>query len=59
MDLLQKDLRLILEAVSLSEASVLTAPLVHKLLRSAQDHGDGQEGTQALVKVLESLSGLK
>ncbi len=59
VDLLQKDLRLILEAVSLSEASILTAPLVHKLLRSAQDHGDGQEGTQALVKVLESLSGLK
>ncbi len=58
VDLIQKDLRLILEAAALAEASLLTTPLVHQLLRSAQSHGDGQQGTQALAKVLESLSGL-
>ncbi len=58
VDLIQKDLRLILEAAALAEASLLTTPLVHQLLRSAQSHGDGRQGTQALAKVLEGLSGL-
>jgi 2-hydroxy-3-oxopropionate reductase len=53
----QKDLRLVSEAAREICAPVIGADLVQQLLRvlEAQDRGD--DGTQALVTVLESLAG--
>ncbi len=55
----QKDLRLILE-----EAAELSVPLpgtslVHQLYRVLEASGEAELGTQALVKVLERLSGIE
>jgi 3-hydroxyisobutyrate dehydrogenase len=53
----QKDLRLVSEAAREICAPVIGADLVQQLLRvlEAQDRGD--DGTQALVTVLEGLAG--
>lgn len=55
----QKDLRLVSEAAREICAPVIGADLVQQLLRvlEAQDRGD--DGTQALVTVLESLAGTR
>jgi len=58
IDLVQKDLRLIEEACASAGAALPATALVHQLFGSAQAHGSGREGTQALAKVLERLSGL-
>ena len=58
IDLQQKDLRLALERVrELSLASPALA-LVNQLFSSCQAHGEGREGTQALIKSLERLVNL-
>ena len=59
IDLVQKDLRLVLEACSRADVSLPATGLVHQLFGSAQAHGSGREGTQGLAKVLERLSGLE
>jgi 3-hydroxyisobutyrate dehydrogenase len=59
IDLVQKDLRLVLEACSRADVSLPATALVHQLFGSAQAHGSGREGTQGLAKVLERLSGLE
>jgi 3-hydroxyisobutyrate dehydrogenase len=59
IDLVQKDLRLVLEACSSADVSLPATGLVHQLFGSAQAHGSGREGTQGLAKVLERLSGLE
>ena len=59
IDLVQKDLRLVLEAGSRADVSLPATGLVHQLFGSAQAHGSGREGTQGLAKVLERLSGLE
>ena len=59
IDLVQKDLRLVLEACSHADVSLPATALVHQLFGSAQAHGSGGEGTQGLAKVLERLSGLE
>jgi 3-hydroxyisobutyrate dehydrogenase len=59
IDLVQKDLRLVLEACSRADVSLPATGLVHQLFGSAQAHGTGREGTQGLAKVLERLSGLE
>jgi len=59
IDLVQKDLRLVLEACSHADVSLPATALVHQLFGSAQAHGSGREGTQGLAKVLERLSGLE
>jgi 3-hydroxyisobutyrate dehydrogenase len=59
IDLVQKDLRLVLEACSYADVSLPATGLVHQLFGSAQAHGSGREGTQGLAKVLERLSGLE
>jgi 3-hydroxyisobutyrate dehydrogenase len=56
IDLMQKDLRLVLEAAAAAPTSLPAASLVHELFRSAQAHGGGREGTQGLAKVLERLA---
>lgn len=57
--LLQKDLKLALEESDLLHVPLLGTSLVHQLLRKAEDAGWGDEGTQALVKVLEELAGTR
>ncbi len=56
IDLQQKDLRLVMEAAQASASPVPAASLVHQLFTSAQEMGNGKEGTQALFKVVQSLA---
>jgi len=56
IDLQQKDLRLVLQAAREAPMLALAASLVSQLFASAQSAGCGREGTQALFKVLQSLS---
>jgi 2-hydroxy-3-oxopropionate reductase len=55
--LLRKDLRLAGEVAREAGAPLLGAEVVEQLLRALDAHGHGDDGTQALVTVLESLSG--
>lgn len=52
IDLMQKDLRLVLEAGDRVRTTLVGASLVHQLFNSAQADGNGEEGTQALAKVI-------
>jgi 2-hydroxy-3-oxopropionate reductase len=58
VDLMQKDLRLAQEAADGASVALPATALVQQLFRSLQAVGEGREGTQALAKVLERLSGL-
>ncbi len=53
----QKDLRLVSEAAREICAPVIGADLVQQLLRVLEAQNRGDDGTQALVTVLESLAG--
>lgn len=57
IDLQQKDLRLALDAVREVGIATPALALVHQLFNGNQAHGEGREGTQALVKSIERLSG--
>jgi len=57
IDLQQKDLKLALEAVREMQLFSPALALVHQLFNSCQAYGEGREGTQALFKSLERLSG--
>lgn len=57
VDLIQKDLRLVMESGAAAQAALPASSLVHQLFRTSQARGEGLEGTQALVKVLEQLAG--
>lgn len=57
VDLIQKDLRLILEAAAATSAPLPATSLVHQLFRSAQAHGEGRLGTPVLARVLARLAG--
>jgi 3-hydroxyisobutyrate dehydrogenase len=58
IDLIQKDLRLLMEAAEHTGTSLPGSALVHQLFTAAQSAGHGREGTQALFTVLEKLSNL-
>lgn len=58
IDMVQKDLRLILEAAEQNSTSIPCTALVHQLFTAAQAAGHGREGTQALFSVLEKLASL-
>jgi 3-hydroxyisobutyrate dehydrogenase len=58
IDLMQKDLRLVLETALQAGAVLPGTVLVQQLFRSAQALGEGREGTQSLAKVIEKASGL-
>lgn len=58
IDLMQKDLRLVLEAAGVSAVCLSAASLVHQLFNAAQAKGLGREGTQALMKVVETGAAL-
>ena len=58
VDLIQKDLRLVLESGAAGQAALPGAALVNQLFRMAEAQGDGREGTQILAKAVEQLAGL-
>jgi 3-hydroxyisobutyrate dehydrogenase len=58
IDLIQKDLRILLEEAERVGAALPAAALVRQLFTAAQARGEGREGTQALAKVLERLSSI-
>ena len=59
VDLMQKDLRLVMEAATAGQVTLPATALIHQLLCSAQAHGEGQLGTQVLARVLARLSGVE
>jgi 3-hydroxyisobutyrate dehydrogenase len=58
IDLMQKDLRLLMQAAEDSNVSLPAASLVHQLFTAAQAAGHGRDGTQALFTVLEKLASI-
>lgn len=56
IDLIQKDLRIVMEAAEQAGTSLPGSSLVHQLFTAAQAAGHGREGTQALYTVLEKLA---
>ncbi len=56
VDLVQKDLRIVLASAASVGAALPATALVHQFFGSAQAHGDGRQGTQSLAKVLERLA---
>ena len=56
VDLIDKDLRLVLESAEASGVSLPGTSLVAQLFKKIQAQGRGREGTQALAKVLESMA---
>ncbi len=58
IDLVQKDLRLVLEAAAAVKAPLAGAALVRQLFSASQAAGDGKAGTQALARIVERLGGL-
>jgi 3-hydroxyisobutyrate dehydrogenase len=57
VDLIQKDLRLVLEAGAAAGVPLSATALVHQLLRSVQAHGEGRLGTQVLARAVARLAG--
>jgi 3-hydroxyisobutyrate dehydrogenase len=57
VDLIQKDLRIVLEAAGDAGAPLPATALLHQLFASAQAHGEGRQGTQILGRVIERLAG--
>jgi len=55
----QKDLRLVLQEADRLHLALPATSLVHSLFNALETAGAGDEGTQALVKVLEQLAGVE
>ena len=58
IDLMQKDLRLVMQSAQESQCPLGMSALVHQLFTSAQSHGHGRDGTQAIFAVMEALARL-
>jgi 3-hydroxyisobutyrate dehydrogenase len=58
IDLIQKDLRILFEEAERTRAALPATAIARQLFSAAQAHGGGRDGTQALARVLERLSGL-
>lgn len=56
--LMRKDLKLVLEAANASSTPLPATSLITQLFCSLDSATEGENGTQALVKVLERLSGV-
>jgi 3-hydroxyisobutyrate dehydrogenase len=56
INLMQKDLRLLMQSAEESNTSLPAASLVHQLFAAAQAAGHGKDGTQAMFTVLEKLA---
>jgi len=59
IDLMQKDLGLVLEAAASMKIPLPTTSLVHQMFYALQARGEGRSGTQALVKFLETAAGIE
>ena len=59
VDLQQKDLAIALETARENSVPLPGTALVSQLLAANQSANEGREGTQALVKTLERLAGMK
>ncbi|MFN2520589.1 MAG: NAD(P)-dependent oxidoreductase [Candidatus Limnocylindria bacterium] len=59
VDLQQKDLRLVLDAVYAAHISLPGTALAHELYNALQRDDGGREGNLALIKVIERLSGIE
>ncbi|UCG55329.1 MAG: NAD(P)-dependent oxidoreductase [Dehalococcoidia bacterium] len=59
VQLMQKDLKLVMEAAGELKIPLPITGLVQQMFTSLQTSTEGDNGTQALVKVLEKLSGVK
>jgi 3-hydroxyisobutyrate dehydrogenase len=59
IDLVQKDLNLVMEAIAEMKLPLPVTSLIHQWYYSLQDSGEGQSGTQALVKALERVAGVE
>jgi 3-hydroxyisobutyrate dehydrogenase len=58
IDLQQKDIRLVLEAADKLGVPLLGTGIIFQLYRTLQEQGLGGDGNHALVKALESMSGI-
>ena len=56
IDLMQKDLALVLDAAAATCTPLPVTGLISQMFRSLQARGEGQNGTQALVKFLEAAA---
>ncbi|MFH1032165.1 MAG: 2-hydroxy-3-oxopropionate reductase [Chloroflexota bacterium] len=59
IDLMQKDLNLIMGAADATKTPLPVTSLIHQMFYSLQSAGDGKSGTQALVKALERIAGVE
>ena len=59
IDLMQKDLKLVMESAGAAKIPLPTTSLVHQMYYSLQSAGEGRSGTQALVKAMEHLTGVQ
>jgi 3-hydroxyisobutyrate dehydrogenase len=59
VDLMQKDLRLVMEAAEAGKIPLPVTDLIHRMFHTLQESGEGKSGTQALVKVLERQAGVE
>ena len=59
IDLVQKDLNLIMEAAHAMKMPLPTTSFIHQMYYTLQGGGEGTSGTQALVKFLERLAGVE
>jgi len=59
VDLMQKDIRLVMEAAEAGKIQLPVTDLIHRMFRTLQESGEGKSGTQALVKVLERQAGVE
>jgi 3-hydroxyisobutyrate dehydrogenase len=58
IDLIQKDLRIVMDSADHFGTSLPNSALVHQLFTAAQAAGHGREGTQAIFTVLQKLASL-
>jgi 3-hydroxyisobutyrate dehydrogenase len=59
VDLLQKDLRLVMEGSELNKIPLPATTLIHQMFTSLEATGGGKYGTQALVTAVEKLSNVE
>ena len=59
IDLIQKDLNLIMETAEEVKTPLPVTSLIHQMYYSLQSAGEGKSGTQALVKALERIAGVE
>jgi 2-hydroxy-3-oxopropionate reductase len=59
IDLMHKDLNIVLRTAEEMKITLPVTSLVNEMYKSLQSEGEGKSGTQALVKALERLTGIR